>query len=48
MSDAAGTVSAWRPSKEELDEILAEMRPIITADAQRARQRRSAAPEPRA
>ena len=42
MSDAARAVSTWRPSKEELDEILDEMRPIITAFAQRARPRRPA------
>jgi hypothetical protein len=28
----------WRPNQEELDRIMAEMRPIITEFAQRARQ----------
>ena len=31
-------VTAWKPNREELDRILAEMRPIIAEFARRARQ----------
>ena len=31
-------VKAWRPTQEEIESILIEMRPIITEFARRARQ----------
>ncbi len=31
-------VASWKPNQEELDRILAEMRPIIAEFARRARQ----------